>query len=125
MAAPKGNEFWKLRSKHGRDKIFKTPEIMLVAINEYFKWCEENPLIEIDFKGKDAKEVELPRMRAFTIHGLCLFLDVNTAYFNHFEAELNVKNNEIDKSLIPLEIFPSFPSFSAGATHLIKNVFFY
>ena len=29
MAAPKNNSFWKMRSKHGRDKIFKTPEIML------------------------------------------------------------------------------------------------
>lgn len=28
MAAPKGNQFWMLRSKHGRDKLFATPEAL-------------------------------------------------------------------------------------------------
>lgn len=88
MSAPPGNEFWKQRSKHGRDKIFATPEIMWEAAQEYFTWCEENPLIEIDFRGKDAQKVDLPKMRAFTQEGLCLFLDVNTKYFNEFEKRL-------------------------------------
>lgn len=85
MAAPEGNQFWKLRSKHGRDKLFETPELLWEAACEYFEWCDENPLIEIDFKGKDADRVELPKMRAFTIHGLCLYLDCNTKYFNDFK----------------------------------------
>lgn len=85
MAAPTGNQFWTLRSKHGRDKIFASPEIMEEAACEYFQWCEDNPLIEIDFKGKDATEVELPKLRAFTIHGLCRYLHVNTKYFNDFK----------------------------------------
>lgn len=87
MAAPLGNQFWKLRSKHGRDKLFTSPELLWEAACEYFEWCEENPLIEVDFKGKDADRVELPKMRAFTIHGLCLYLDCNTKYFNDFKSE--------------------------------------
>jgi len=78
MAAPAGNQFWKLRSKHGRDKIFQDPEILWEAACEYFEWCEKNPLIEVDFRGKDANEVELPKMRAFTWSGLELFLDVGS-----------------------------------------------
>ena len=97
MAAPENNQFWKLRSKHGRNKIFESPEIMWDAACEYFQWCEENPLIEIDFKGKDAIEVELPKMRAFTMQGLCLFLDVNTVYFNQFEMGLKGKKDEVSK----------------------------
>lgn len=31
MAAPKGNQFWMLRSKHGRDKLFATPEAYRLA----------------------------------------------------------------------------------------------
>ena len=38
MAAPKGNQFWMLRSKHGRDKLFATPEALWEAACEYFQW---------------------------------------------------------------------------------------
>lgn len=76
MAAPEGNQFWKLRSKHGRDRLFESPEILWEAATEYFEWCEANPLIEIDFRGKDLEKVEIPKMRAFTWDGLELYLDV-------------------------------------------------
>lgn len=92
MAAPKGNSFWKLRSKHGRDKIFSSPEVLWEAACEYFEWCEQNPLMEVEqAKGtskpiKDKKTgkmvfppnlAELPKMRAFTWAGLELFLDID------------------------------------------------
>lgn len=87
-----------LRSKHGRDKIFATPEIMLEACYEYFKWCEENPLIEIDYRGSNPPvKVELPKMRAYTLAGLTCFLDVNTVYFNDFEANIKGKEDQISK----------------------------
>jgi len=76
MAAPKGNQFWKLRSKHGREKLFASPELLWEAACEYFEWCEQNPLIETDFRGKDADEVHIPKMRAFTWDGLELFVDI-------------------------------------------------
>lgn len=97
MGAPEGNKFWELRSKHGRDKIFSAPEIMLEAACEYFEWCENNPLLEHDYVGKDAKEVKKAKMRAFTLHGLTLYLDVNTVYFNHFEADLKGKKDQMSK----------------------------
>lgn len=77
MAAPSGNQFWKLRSKHGRDKIFESPIHLWEAACEYFEWCEENPLLEIDFRGKDLERVELPKMRALTWEGLELFVDIH------------------------------------------------
>ena len=43
MAAPKGNQFWKLHSKHGRDTLFSTPDLMWEAACEYFQWCDDNP----------------------------------------------------------------------------------
>lgn len=78
MGAPTGNRFWEKRAKHGRGKIFKKPEYLWEAACEYFKWCEENPLIEIDFRGKNSNEVELPKMRAFTWEGLELFIDIHS-----------------------------------------------
>ena len=88
MPAPKGNQFWKIRTKHGRDKLFASPELLRKAACLYFEWCEANPLMEVDFKGKDADRVELPKMRAFTMQGLCSYLNCNTAYFRTFKAQL-------------------------------------
>ncbi len=97
MGAPLGNKFWELRSKHGRDKLFATPELLWEAACEYFQWIEDNPLIEIDFIGKDAEKVEKPHTRPFTIQGLCLYLDCNTKYFNDFEENLKGKEDKDSK----------------------------
>lgn len=86
MSAPIGNQFWKHRSKHGRDKLFASPELMWDAACEYFQWCQDNPLEEEDYRGKDADRVILHKMRPFTMHGLCRYLDCGTAYFRNFKT---------------------------------------
>lgn len=97
MAAPKGNEFWKLRSKHGRDKLFATPDLLWDAACEYFQWCNDNPLIEIDYRGSKMERIELPKMRAFTLEGLCFYLDANKGYFNDFDDALKNKTDKLSK----------------------------
>jgi len=97
MGAPQGNEFWKLRSKHGRDKLFSLPDLLWDSACEYFQWCEDNPLLEVDFRGKMIERVELPKMRAFTIQGFCLYLGVNTLYLRDFKKGLKDKDDEISK----------------------------
>jgi hypothetical protein len=90
MPAPKGNQFWRARSKHGRDKIFKTSADLWEACVEYFDWIEENPLEEVQafaYQGSVTKE-PLPKMRAMTLTGLRLFLDVNA------ETWLRYKSNK-------------------------------
>ena len=102
MAAPKGNQFWKLRSKHGRDKLFATPQLLWDACVEYFEWCDNNPLLEATRQkrkiSRDEEIIEqhaLPKMRAYTIQGLCLYLDCNVVYFNQFESSLKDKNDKL------------------------------
>lgn len=109
MAAPKGNQFWKKRSKHGRDKLFASPQLLWEACEQYFKWCVNNPLIELEqiknpprpYK-KDGgwvtppQFVELPKMRAFTIQGLCLYLNANSVWFNQFEDSLRDEDKKDD-----------------------------
>lgn len=104
MGAPKGNEFWKLRSKHGRDKLFETPELMWEAACEYFQWCIDNPFIKGEAKtvnvGNFQSEIaiaQIPMMRPFTIQGLCLYLGCNTQYLAQFEANLEGKNDDLSK----------------------------
>lgn len=95
MAAPKGNQFWKLRSKHGRDKLFATPELLWDAACEYFQWCDENPLYKAEQSRSSKKGIiEIPVMRPFTVQGLCNHLDCNTKYLNIFERDLTGKTDK-------------------------------
>lgn len=99
-----GNQFWKLRSKHGRDKLFATPELLWEAACEYFEWCQENPLIAHeakvinigDFKSK-VEIVKVPKLRAFNLYELCIYLGCNTKYFNDLEESLRGKNDSVSK----------------------------
>jgi len=102
--APIGNQFWKLRSKHGRDKLFATPELLWEACSEYFESIDSNPFYKAEAKtiniGDYQSQVEIvnmPVMKPYTIQGLCRYLDANTHYFNHFEADLKDKEDSLSK----------------------------
>ena len=78
MAFDKGNRFWEARSTHGRNPIFKNPEELWKACLEYFKWVEAHPLWEdkpVHYQGKMIPNT-VAKMRAMTIGGLCIFLDI-------------------------------------------------
>jgi hypothetical protein len=79
MAAPVGNQFWKARSKHGRDRIFASADLLWEACCEYFQWVEDNPLFEMKPFAYQGVVVQEPvaKMRAMTIGGLCIFLDID------------------------------------------------
>jgi len=94
MSAPIDNQFWKARSKHGRNKIFATPEILWEAACEYFQWVDDNPLLKgIVYQGAVSTDSE-SIMRPMTIGGLCLFLGVHTEYLAGFESDLNLDTQE-------------------------------
>lgn len=83
-----GNKFWEISSKHGRDKLFESPELLWEAACEYFKWCDENPLPEAKafaFQGV-ITIATLDKMRAYTLDGLCLYLDCSPNYFRQFKS---------------------------------------
>lgn len=91
MAAPAGNKFWQNRSRHGREKLFATPELLLNAAEEYFAWCDENPWYKSEaIKSGDrcGDIVNIPLKRPYTLSGLCVYLDVNETYFRTFRSQL-------------------------------------
>lgn len=108
MGAPKGNQFWKQRSKHGRDKIFSSPEILWQEACKYFEWVDANPLIESQLVNKPYTYTDvngatqtapytlanIPKMRPYTWSGLELFLGVSR--LKHY------KNNEKYKDFLPV-----------------------
>ena len=74
----KGNRFWEARSSAGPKPKFADPEPLWESCAEYFAWVDDNPLMEVKgfaFQGTVTKE-QFPKMRAMTIGGLCMFLDV-------------------------------------------------
>jgi len=79
MAGHLGNQFWKARSKHGRDRLFASSELLWEACCEYFQWVEDNPLFEMKPFAYQGEVVQEPvaKMRAMTINGLCLFLNID------------------------------------------------
>ena len=100
MAAPKGNQFWKLRNKHGRDRLFASPELLWEAACEYFEWCDKHPWTQVDYRGRELTKVELPTARPYTITGLCLYLDCNVQYFTDFENRLTDSNQDKGFSVV-------------------------
>ncbi|SKA29922.1 DNA-packaging protein gp3 [Chitinophaga eiseniae] len=87
MAAPIGNQFWKLRSKHGRDLIFSSPELLWEAATEYFEWCDDHPWEKHDFVGKDAEEVYRKVPRPYTIKALCLYLECDDELLDNYQEK--------------------------------------
>jgi hypothetical protein len=91
MGAPKGNQFWKQRSTHGREKIFSTPDLLWQAACEYFQWCEDNPIKDPRSFGQ--RNIQRP----YTLVGMCRFLGVNSVYFQQLEDQFKGKEDEQSK----------------------------
>ncbi|TNE74984.1 DNA-packaging protein [bacterium] len=87
MAFQKGNQLYKLRSKDGKDKVFEKPEDLFNACNEYFEWCEENPLQEeVVFHSQgNITKTTVAKRRPFTLNGLCIFIDISLDGFYLYE----------------------------------------
>jgi hypothetical protein len=77
MSAPIGNQFWKQRSKHGRDLIFASPTLLWEACTEYLEATDERKWVKKDWVGKDATEVLREIDTPYTLTGLFVFLDID------------------------------------------------
>lgn len=84
-----GNRFWEAKSSYGRKPHFESPEQLWEASVEYFKWVHDNPLYEdtlVSFQGKSKHEA-VAKMRAMTISGLCIFLDISQRSWSDYRAK--------------------------------------
>lgn len=99
MAAPVGNEFWKLRSESGRKALFSTPESFLQKCFEYFQWCNDNPWVFKQGTKKIGKTTEKGQkvetsQRPYTITGLCVYLGITPSYFSTTENRWQEKQKK-------------------------------
>jgi hypothetical protein len=82
-----GNSFWKSRSKHGRDKLFATPEELLQAACDYFDYCDSNP-------WKTVKKVEStqyntieekPTQKPYSLGGFRHYVGASESWLREFK----------------------------------------
>lgn len=78
------NQLWKLRSKHGRDKLFATPELLREAAGEYFEYCDTTPVLKEDYVGGFATRVLRQMPRPYTLAGLCIYVGASRHWWNEF-----------------------------------------
>jgi hypothetical protein len=93
MAAPKNNQFWKNRSKHGRDFLFSDPELLKEAACEHFNWCDSHPWYKVEAvkSGDMAGELmKVPVARPYTLSGLCGYIDASEAWWRNFRSNKNL-----------------------------------
>ena len=83
-----GNRWWEARSSHGRNPVFETADDLKSACLEYFEWNEANPLYKdqlVTFQGSATHE-PVSQMRAMSLHGLCMFLDISRGLWNQWRT---------------------------------------
>lgn len=117
MAAPQGNQFWKARTKHGRERLFADHNALWEACCEYFDWVEANPLYEMRpfaYQGTVVQE-PVPKMRAMTIGGLCLFLGINRGTWNEWR-----KVEDFYEVITQAEEVMNAQKFSGAAADLLN-----
>jgi hypothetical protein len=122
MPAPIGNQFWKQQSKHGRDKLFATPLLLWEAACEYFEWCDTNPLKEAKafaFQGSVTVE-SMDKMRAYTMEGLCLYLDCSTSYFRQFKSQDSINKEAFMTVISKIETVIYNQKFTGAAADLLN-----
>ena len=118
----KGNEFWKARATHGRDMLFASPTMLWESACEYFQWCDDNPLFEgkiCSFQGVNVVE-KIPKLRAYTMSGLCLFLDCSQNYFRQFKIARGEDNPDFVTIIEKIEETIYNQKFTAAAADLLN-----
>lgn len=104
MERLKGNELWKLRSKHGKDKIFADAALLWGEACAYWDWCDRSPWMRpelVKYQGT-ADEVLVPLGRPYSMDGLTIYLGVSGSYFR--SAKANLKNKLEDNKATPEEV---------------------
>lgn len=95
MAAPKGHSLWPSKEKFRKPKKFETPDDLLDAAIDYFKWCKEHPIYINDFVRsgpKAGKIVKIPTDRPFLIEGFCLHAGMTVQSFEHYTKKPAYEN---------------------------------
>ncbi len=87
MKFSEGNQWWKMRSKHGREKLFASPELLWEAACEYFQWCDDNPWVssKISENEKGSFTETRPTQRPYSKSGFYLYIGCSDSWLKEFK----------------------------------------
>jgi len=88
MGAPKGNNYWQFRNKHGRDFKY-TPELFWDEAVKYFEWISLsvwNKKEAIKSGDMAGTTMDVPTSTPMSIKGFCLFADIDFTTFENYES---------------------------------------
>lgn len=88
MAAPKGNNYWQFRDKHGRDFKY-TPELFWKEALKYFEYMSEsvwNKKEAIKSGELAGKLIDIPTSTPMSIESFCLFADIDRGTWDNYES---------------------------------------
>jgi hypothetical protein len=82
-------QLWEISNPFGAPRKFDTAEELWEACLGYFEWVKENPLLEGKvFNGKNGiVKTEMDKMRAMTIGGMCVFINVDEVTWRKWRKE--------------------------------------
>ncbi len=86
MAAPKGNEYYKLAKGYGAKPKSYLPGSLWRKAIEYFQWNALNPLKEQKVFGS-GYTATVDKLRAMTIVGFCNYAAMSRDTFNEYEKQ--------------------------------------
>lgn len=92
MAAPEGNKFWMLRTKDGRDKIFKDPDSLEAYCFEALEKMSSFTHDEQNWVGKNGTEVIKHHQRPWSIEMLCYYLGINRETWRNYGTDEKYKD---------------------------------
>ena len=85
MPAPKKNNYWSQRRKHGRD-LSATPEFFQEMSDEYHEWLLDNPIIvsEKVVVGGKLKTIFHEKIQIPTMKGYLSYIQISRQTWNNF-----------------------------------------
>lgn len=118
MSAPLNNEYWRKRADLSIDGKKLSIDELRNKLNEYIIRCSECSLTERDWVGKDAREVDRPKMLSMSIYGACAYIGIA------FQTWLNWRKDEKYMDILTRveTIFKSYNIEGAGAGLLNQSV---
>lgn len=82
-------KFWEASPHTGRKRAYEDVDVFVSDCREYFEWNEKNPIMSVElvsFKGKSIL-ADVPKIRAMTIEGLCIFLGITSRTFENYRKD--------------------------------------
>jgi len=88
MAAPKGNQYWHFRDKHGRGFQY-SPDLLWEEALLYFDWISKrvwNKKEAIKSGDLAGTLIDIPTSTPMSVESFCIFADISTETFRNYES---------------------------------------